>query len=281
MTLDQTYPSYEDRRKEPRPDLPGPDGGTLLPCPRSGFVRTVDPGRLADLARRHGVLLHLGVRPGDMVVLGAPVASAFRTEGDGPLPVDELADGVLEGVQLGYERTVEQDAALGLRQLVDIAVKAISPSVNDPVTAAHAVGYCADLLVRLQSRKLGPQQHLDASGVVRVVTPDRDLRYYLDLVCGPVRRFGRSEPQVLNALLRMLRDCAVGARDDQQRAEIVRQVALVVAELDDQLLDEDAATVHDHARRVRQALDGRRRGRLPRPGGRDPVGERALQVLRT
>jgi uncharacterized membrane protein len=255
-TIDETYPELPDDGKAPDPGLPGPKGGTLVPAARSGFVRAVAGERLAEIAQRHGVFLRLGVRPGDMLVQGAPLASAWRTDGSGPVPVHALVAEVLEAVETGYERTTEQDAALGLRQLTDIAVKAISPSINDPVTATHAVAYCADVLVRLQGRHLGPQQHVDADGVVRVVTSDRDTRYYLDLVCAPVRRFGRSEPLVLTSLLRMLRDCAVSAHNDDQRHEIVRQVDLVVAEMDDGLLDDDAESVRDVARRVRQALGG-------------------------
>jgi uncharacterized membrane protein len=160
-------------------------------------------------------------------------------------------------VQLGFERTSEQDSALGLRQLTDIAVKAISPGINDPVTCGHAVGYCADLLVRLQGRQLGEQEHPDAHGARRLITPDRDHRYYVELVCGPVRRFGREEPIVLTSLLRLLRDCAVNARTDEQREELQRQSDLVLEEMSDRLLPYDAQAVRDLAHRVALALQGR------------------------
>ena len=255
-TIADSYPEYGDLRKLPAPDLPGPEGGSLVPSLRSGFVREVSPEALVDIAQRHGLFLRLGVRPGDMVVQGAPLAAVWRTDDSGPVDRDVLALELHEAVQTGYERTAEQDAGLGLRQLTDIAVKAISPSVNDPVTAAHAVAYCADVLVRLQGHRLGPQQHVDRHGRPRVITPDRDHRYYLDLVCAPVRRFGRAEPQVLTALLRLLRDCAVATRDEHQRAEIARQVELVVADTDDRLLPDDAEAVHDLAQRTRLALAG-------------------------
>ena len=111
------------------------------------------------------------------------------------------------------------------------AASAGRPAVagQPPRRAPHAVAYCADVVVRLQGHHLGPQQHIAGDGRPRVVTPDRDHRYYLDLVCAPVRRSGRGEPQVLTALLRLLRDCAVAARDDRQRVEIARQVDLAVA----------------------------------------------------
>lgn len=251
-----TYPPLGDTSRRPAAGFPGPRGGTLVPLRRSGFVRTVDPAGLAETARRHDVVLRLGVRPGDDVVQGTPLASAWSSDASAQVPVNELADELLGSVELGFERTNEQDSALGLRQLTDIAVKAISPGINDPVTCGHAVGYCADLLVRLQGRELGEQQHVDKAGTIRVMTPDRDHRYYLDLVCGPVRRFGRREPLVLTALLRLLRDCAVTARTEEQRCELRRQADLVLAEMSDEVLPDDADAVRDLARRVALALDG-------------------------
>ncbi len=241
-----TYPPY-DGRAEPMP----PVRGRPVPLARSGFVRTVNVPTVVTVAAREDLQVELAVRPGDAVVAGTPLAWV-----DGDVDAEALAHRLLDGVELGFERTDEQDAALGLRQLSDIAVKAVSPAINDPVTAAHAIGYCADLLVVLQGRRLGPCAHRDAAGAVRVITPDRDLRYYLDLVCGPVRRFGRGEPIVLMALLRLLRDGACSARDDQQRAEIARQADLVVSELSTEMLDTDADAVRDLHARVEAALAG-------------------------
>lgn len=125
------------------------------------------------------------------------------------------------------------------------------------MTAIHAVGHMGDLLVRLTGRRLGPLAHEVGDGTVRVVTVDRDLRDYLDLACGQIRRYGAREPTVLIGLLRMLRDAATSARDDHQRHEIRRQVRLVVGVLPpDDVLAEDAEGVHDMAERVEQALQG-------------------------
>ncbi|TKV25901.1 DUF2254 domain-containing protein [Arthrobacter sp. NamB2] len=257
-TTRQSYPEYADHSKNPRPGLPGPERGTLVVSPSSGFIKAVWPEDLVQAAAEHGAFILVGVRPGDHVTVGTPLASIWADDGDSAsAEVGELVrEAVIRAVDLGFERTLEQDAALGLRQLTDIAVKAISPSINDPITAAHAVGYCADLLVQLQGRKLGPQQHNDEHGTPRVVTPDRDHRYYLDLVCAPIRRFGCSEPLVLTALLRMLRDCAVNARDDTHRGNIEDQVDLILESMDEQVLPYDGDAVRDLAARVELALGG-------------------------
>jgi uncharacterized membrane protein len=257
-TMQQNYREYDEPEPDRPDDLVGPAGGTPLPCRRSGFVKVVSADQLVALAERHDVVLWLGIRPGDHIVVGAPLATVVTTTGR-PVPeetMQELADRVLDSVELGYERTTEQDSALGLRQLTDIAVKALSPGINDPATAVHAVGYLSDLLVRLHGCWLGPEVHNDASGRGRAVLPDRDERYYLDLAIGQIRRYGRREPTVLMALLRLLRDVAVAVRDERQAEEVRRQVHLVLHEMAEDLLREDRAAVQDLADRVEQVLRG-------------------------
>jgi uncharacterized membrane protein len=251
----RAYPPCDDASPSVDQDLPGPAGGILVPCRESGFVQSINPQPVVELARRHGVLLRMGIRAGDSIVAGTPIASAWSDDGSA-VPVDALADGLTKVVDLGHERTEEQDVAFGFRQLVDIAIKAISPAINDPTTAAEALNYCADLLVLLQNRRMGTQVKHDPDGTPRVVLPDRDYRYYLDLSCSQVRRFGRDEPTVLSALLRLLRDCAASAREEDQRAALAEQVDLVLAEMSEDLLPRDADDVRNQAERVRLALAG-------------------------
>lgn len=257
-TIRGTYPAL-DEPEPPRPEQrPGRPDGTALASSRSGFVKAIRPAALVRVAEQADAVLDLLVRPGDHVTLGSPFATARRDDGS-PYPpeqAEQLARQALEAVVLGYERTSDQDSALGLRQLTDIAVKALSPGINDPVTAVHAVGYASDLLVQLHRRRLGPQLHRDRTGTARVVLPDRDHRYYLDLTCGQLRRFARREPAVLIALLRMLRDVALAVHSPEQADEVRRQARLVLAEMSEDLLPDDADEVRSVAARVEQVLAG-------------------------
>ena len=251
------YPPYEDDAPVSPAQWDRPPGeGQVVAAVRSGFVRMVDVAVLVRRAAEHDVVAEVVVRPGDHVVTGTPLAVVRQRDGGPPQGWDGVHRTVQDAVVVDYERTLEQDAAHGFRQLEDIAVKALSPGVNDPVTAAHAIGHMADLLVRLTQSRLGPTVHLDDDGVGRVVVPDRDLRYYLDLACGQVRRFAQHEPSVLIALLRMLRDVAASARDDEQRAELVEQGRLVVAAMDASLLPEERRSVEDLEERLRAVVCG-------------------------
>jgi uncharacterized membrane protein len=247
--LHRTYGPADDPPARPDGVAP-PDPGRPVRARSSGFVRGLDVERVAAAAAAADVVVHVAVRTGDHVTQGAPVAFLSGPAGA------SLEEAVHAALELGYERTLERDAALGFRQLTDIAVKALSPAVNDPATAAHALGYLGDLLVDVAGLALGPSVHHDAAGVPRLVVPDRDLRYHLDVVCGLIRRFARREPVVLMALLGVLRDVAGAARDDGQRAEVLRQVDLVLDEVAPDLIAEDERSVRDMADRVRAAARG-------------------------
>ena len=105
---------------------------------RSGYVQAVRPGTLLPCAARHGVCLRLRLRVGEHIVAGTTLAWIWRASPDDPAPDPRDLARVLEaGVRIGFERTLEQDAAFGIRQLVDVACKALSPAVNDPYTAVQ------------------------------------------------------------------------------------------------------------------------------------------------
>lgn len=251
------HAAAEEQRPLP-PSVPTADG-LMVTSGGGGFVRYADHARLVSLARTHDLVCHLEVIPGDLVVEGNPVARFWTRAGATPAPdlAEDLTASVRESVPLGYERTMELDAAYGLRQLTDVGVRALSPGINDPVTAVHALGHLSDLVISLMERQLGTTALADDDGAVRLVVPGRDLRYYLDLVCGPLRRYGADDPDVLAAVLRLLRDSAAVAVAEGHRQEIRRQADLVVTTLRaSDLLPADGEGVLDLRERVDHALAG-------------------------
>ncbi|MBD7993984.1 DUF2254 domain-containing protein [Arthrobacter sp. Sa2CUA1] len=183
--LDDTYPASEQGEVQTFPEAAG---GTLVPAVRSGIVQAVHWQPLMRILEEQRLVLRMQVQPGDHVTVGTPVATVWHDDGGGAVDLAGLRQCLVDALEIGYERTPEQDAALGLHQLTDIAVKATSWSINDPITAAHAMGYCADLLVDIQRRRLGPEGHADSTGTVRLVTVGR-----LPVLPGPGLRAG---PQV-------------------------------------------------------------------------------------
>jgi len=247
QVIDRDLPSV-GLSAEPPPEPPG--WATALPAPRSGYVQTIHPEALLAAASALNVVAAVTRMVGEHVIEGSPLVLVWRAS---PLPPDleEFRSVARNAVRIGFERTAEQDVAFGIRQLADIAVKALSPAINDPYTAIQAIEHLSVVLASLAGRRLGNQLLLDPDGVLRVVVPARDLAYFLDLACGQVRRYGRAEPRVDRALLRILSSTAQFCRDDAGRVLVAQQVRLVLADAERAIAQlADFVPVREHAERV-------------------------------
>lgn len=199
---------------DPQLQLPKPPAGAIaLPAPRSGYVQAFHVDAFVEVLAARDLNARIIPMVGRHVVAGAPLVWVWRRLDDAEHPLSrESADGLrralAESVRVGYERTLEQDVAFGIRQLADIASKALSPAVNDPYTANQAVDHLASILAGLAIRKHGPQAVRDSQGVVRLHIPARDFDYLMELALGQVRRYGANEPRVVRALLRVCSDVA-------------------------------------------------------------------------
>ncbi len=210
--------------------LKPPPGAVPLPAHESGFIQDVTVDGLAEIARRFDVLLSLHVPIGDYVVEGAPLMWAWHPDGHGPddPTVGSLHQAASDAVQIGYERTQQGDVGFGIRQLVDVAVKSLSPAINDPTTAVHAIGRLTALLWTLAGRCLEAMVGRDSRGAVRATIPSRGFDEYLDLACGQIRRYGAGEPAVTTALLSMLAVVAGAVSTDAERDAICHEAQLVL-----------------------------------------------------
>ncbi len=196
----------------------------------SGYVQTAHPEDLVPFAARTGTWIRLRVRVGEHVVAGTVLAWVWAASAADPAPdTVRLADEVHGAVRIGFERTLEQDAGLGIRQLADIACKALSPAVNDPYTAVQAIDHLTVVLSALARTTLGPQVLRGAAGGA-VVVPASRFETYLGVPCGLIRRYGAGEPTVSLALLRLLAGCGAAVGPGSPRwAAIDREAALVLA----------------------------------------------------
>jgi uncharacterized membrane protein len=159
-------------------DIRGPPEGTtdlrarLGPATQtlnySGKPRTIaefDVAALVALARQADGTIAIACAVGDTLVEGAALLSIHGART--PLSKDAL----LRAVRLGRERTFEQDPKYPIRLLVDVAVKALSPAINDPTTAVQTIDQLEDLLRRLGASQLDAGYAADQNGVIRLVFP--------------------------------------------------------------------------------------------------------------
>ena len=231
---------------------------TLLTAPASGFLVRVDEATLLEIACDAGLVVLVDVTPGSSVVRGTPVGAVWLSGSvpDAP-PLEELLERVAAALVTGFERTDLQDTCFGLRQLTDVAVKALSPGINDPTTAVHALGHSAALVCEMTSRDLGPRVLRAHDDVVRVVLRRPGLPEVLALAVEQPARYGAAEPEVLRRLLALLREVGWVCRPDQRPA-----VAAQLSRLRDviegaALLRDDRDSVTAGATLVEHALEGR------------------------
>jgi uncharacterized membrane protein len=255
------------------PDAPEvPQWAVPVASQRSGYVQSVRPGRLLAGAAGHRVCLRLRPRVGEHVVAGTTLAWIWPASPHDPAPDPQVFLPVLrEGVRIGFERTLEQDAALGIRQLVDVACKALSPAVNDPYTAVQAVDHLSVIFCALAQRPLG--NHIVRDGGAAVIVPGRRFPEYLAVMIGLIRRYGAGEPTVAHALLRLLGNCAAVAGDDLERcAAIEEQARIVIADAEREVAQPaDLALAHAEAETVRHLVTGHGpNSRPPADGPNEP-----------
>jgi uncharacterized membrane protein len=237
-----------------RTQLPdAPASAVAIRARGSGFLQALDPAGLLEMTAEHDAVIRFAPMVGDQVVAGAPIAWVWpRVVGGRPLDPAVFERPVDAVVQLGYERTLHQDVAFGIRQFVDIAVKGTSPAINDPATAVEAIGHLA----------VGRD-----GAVVRVAVPRREFAGYLDLACSQIRRFGAAEPDVAMALLHLLQGVAENTLSDDRRAVIRQHADRIVAEAERTVHDPgDLHAVHGACRAVVTSLDHVEVARLGVPG---------------
>lgn len=203
------------------PELP--DGrGEIIVADSSGFLVQVDEAGLVAAAVEADAVVLIDRPVGAAIVANVPVANCWAADIAGHLDEDTLAAlriRVASALHTGVERTATQDVGYGLRQLTDVAIRALSPGINDPTTAVHALQSCTAVLCNVAGYRLGPRVLRD-DGVVRVILPRPDLPELLDMVCTQPQIYGARDPLVLGALLALLRDVAWIVRQPEHRLAI-------------------------------------------------------------
>ncbi|MFI5593151.1 DUF2254 domain-containing protein [Amycolatopsis sp. NPDC051758] len=245
----------------PAPELPAPPSTAVAVCAaNSGFLSRIDEDALLTAAVDADAVVLIDRRPGGSLVAGTPIGLTWPRIAESFLPKvrTRLVARVTSAVSTQFERTSAQDAEFGLRQLTDVAVKALSPGINDPTTAIHALGHSAALLCSLAGRALEDRVLLDRQDRIRVVLRRPDLDALLDLAVSQPRRYGAADPAVLARLMTLLREIAWTVHRPDHRRAVTRQLNRLRATIEAQDFDATELEQLAHlADGVRHALSGR------------------------
>ena len=187
---------------------------TYFAAPRT--IAKLDVENLVRQAQQAGAVIVLACGVGDTLVANTRLLQVHGAKA--ALPEGDL----MRSIDLAFERTAEQDPKYPIRLLVDIAIKALSPAINDPTTAVQAIDQIEDLLRRLGQRELDTGYARDTHGVLRLIFPMPTWNDYLTLAFDEVRQYGANSVQVM----RRLRSALVGLTDSavsEARVDAVRR----------------------------------------------------------
>jgi uncharacterized membrane protein len=183
-------------------------------------IQAIDVPRLVALAAQQDAVVAMAWAVGDTLVDGMPLLRVHA----GARQVDERR--LRQLVRLGSERTFEQDPKYAIRLLVDIAIKALSPAINDPTTAVQALDQVEDLLLRLGRVDLDAGRVHDGRGRLRLVFPVPSWEDFLVLAFDEIRYCGANSIQVMRRLRALLQDLA-GQLPPERRPALERYLERV------------------------------------------------------
>jgi uncharacterized membrane protein len=192
----------------------------------AGYLQSVyaEPlWQLGERCRTGPLTVRMELHVGAFAFPGKPLASVW--------PADMADDGVAAALRkafvLGPERTPEQDVEFGLVALSDIAVKALSPGINDPTTATHCIDRLSEVLAALAARRHPDVLRTSPDGTVRLLVRDTPFERAAGLAFDQIRHFGGANPTIAKKLLEVLADLA-GVVPTAARRALVGQVDAVV-----------------------------------------------------
>jgi uncharacterized membrane protein len=207
---------------------------TLIHHGRPRAIQSVDVDALVSLAQQCGGIIEMKTAIGDTVVELTPLLQVFGT--GRALDDRELR----KAIELGEERTFEQDPKYAIRLLVDIAIRALSPAINDPTTAVQALDQIQDLLLRLGLRRLDIGEYRDGEGELRLFLPFPAWEDFLLLGLDEIRAYGATSVQVMRRMKALLSDLTSALPEESHAAlrhwqeRIDRTIARSFAEAEEQ-----------------------------------------------
>jgi uncharacterized membrane protein len=208
------------------------DLGAAVPCTRSGYFQQLDHAALVAAAARAGAKIVLRFRPGQFVLRGEALAAIV------PATARESLEPALDrAAVIGRHRTLTQDNEFALAQIVEIAIRALSPAVNDTFTGVACVDWLGDALLALAEKPQLDGNWYDTRGELRVWMPAVRLDRLIKLAFDQIRQASATTPAVLIRQLELIRRLAprvsasaIAALADQ--ADAIRETATGLVALD-------------------------------------------------
>ena len=220
--------------------------GAAVPANASGYLQFVGYAQLVDIAMRTDAVIRLDHRPGHFLVAGHPLATVWP---QGAAKHVGLA--LSKAHVTGPHRTLMQDPVFAIDQLVEIAIRALSPAVNDTFTALTCIDWLSAGLSRISGRTLEEGVYRDRFGRVRLIESDPSYARMVNRAFDKVRQASRGMPAVLIRLMDSLNSIMDEATSAEQRRILVRQADMVLLVAEESVSDpNDREDIRDRYRRA-------------------------------
>jgi uncharacterized membrane protein len=197
------------------------DGAVL--CRQSGYIRYVNVGQLVATAKAFGICVCLERRVGQFVPAGVPIARVSRPE----RVSEDGAQHLIAAFDIGPTRTLQQDIEFGIIQIVDIALRAMSPAVNDPSTAISCVDQLSRIIILWISRRPPSSHYFAPPHVLRLIVPWMSFDGLLDTAFEQIRHYAAADLAVSLRLMRAYKDIAGACEHADVRAELLQRARRV------------------------------------------------------
>jgi len=229
--IDQLFPDHIGR-EAPMIPTEAPDRGFFevfekhaqqVGADADGYLQFIDGDALLALAVEEDLVIRLELKPGAYVVSSCPLALIWPAN----RASDRLKDQVRSLFVLGNQRSSDQDIEFGINQLVEIAVRALSPSLNDPYTAITCVDHMGSVLCRLATRAMPSRYRHDHQNQLRVIAPANTFPEITDAAFNQVRQYSRSNAAVTIRLLETIAVVAGFAHRPEDRATLLRHAEMI------------------------------------------------------
>jgi uncharacterized membrane protein len=196
--------------------------GETVECKRSGYVQKIDCAALVAAASGTDAVIHILYRPGQFVLRGEHLACAW--------PPHRLThfEALIEGhVGIGRHRTLKQDGEFGIAQIVEIAIRALSPAVNDTFTGVACVDWVADALLIVADVSLSDGCWYDGSDNLRMRVPPLRFERLVKAAFDQIRQAAAENPAVLIRILDTIRRLTPRVRTEEARQALIAQADAV------------------------------------------------------
>jgi uncharacterized membrane protein len=240
-------------RVEPHPLETGYSLSHYIAASQGGYLQDIDKDGLLEIARQNDLLIRLRYRPGEFIALGTTLVAVQC----GNRPDDGLLEQISNSFILGPQGRPEQDAEFTVHQLVEIAVRALSPGINDPFTANSCIDRLGSALCYLTGRAFPSPYHYDEEGKLRMIAKPVTFSEIINAAFDRIRQYGRSSVGVTIRLLETLKVIATHTRNSDQRDAVLRQAVMIARASNESVPEEnDKQDVQERYRALLDVLNG-------------------------